>query len=162
MSKSALDNYLPPKAEKPLNASLLFPEIAREMAANPDLVGSLTGLFIVSVLKRGERRQEWFLLFQGRNSPPSISQTRPSLPKAVDDKPIPVVVIEIEDQDLYKFITGGLHGLKAISENRIKIAGDLVLAQQLEEVFIKTGGVEKTKVFMAKAAAALRARKAKL
>jgi hypothetical protein len=48
-------------------------------------------------------------------------------------------------------VTGGLHGLKAFAENRIRIAGDVELASQLEEVFMKTGGVEKAKEFLKKA-----------
>ncbi|KAJ1533599.1 hypothetical protein HK405_000437 [Cladochytrium tenue] len=42
-----------------LNASILFPELAKEMAANPSLTLGLRGLFIVTVFKRGERREEW-------------------------------------------------------------------------------------------------------
>lgn len=43
--------------------------------------------------------------------------------------------------------------MKALSENRIKIAGDIGFAMQLEEIFNKTGGVEKTKEFIRKAKA---------
>jgi hypothetical protein len=48
-------------------------------------------------------------------------------------------------------LTGGLHGLKAFAENRIKIAGDVSLASELEQIFLKTGGIEKAKEFMKKA-----------
>lgn len=72
---------------------------------------------------------------------------------------MPVVLIEIDDLDLYKFITGGLHGMKAYTKGRLKIAGDLMLATQLEEVFVKTGGVEKTQQFLKKASKRLHASK---
>ena len=84
---------------------------------------------------------------------------RPEIPKKVDGKTIPVVLIELDDQDIFKFITGGMHGLKAFAQGKIKIAGDLLLATELEEVFIKTGGVEKTKQFMAKAVQTIAAQK---
>ncbi|KAJ3333086.1 hypothetical protein HDU91_002981 [Kappamyces sp. JEL0680] len=64
---------------------------------------------------------------------------------------MPVAIIEIEDKDILKFVTGGLHGFQALNENRIKIAGDVALALSLEEVFIKTGGIEKVKEFFEKA-----------
>ena len=82
--------------------------------------------------------------------PPTISQTKPQF-STKSGKSVPVTIIEIEDKDILKFVTGGLHGLKAINENRIKIAGDLTLASELEQVFIKTGGVEKAKQFFSKA-----------
>ncbi|KAJ3305523.1 hypothetical protein HDV03_001389 [Kappamyces sp. JEL0829] len=46
---------------------------------------------------------------------------------------MPVAIIEIEDKDILKFVTGGLHGFQALNENRIKIAGDVALALSLEE-----------------------------
>ncbi|KAH6564151.1 hypothetical protein BASA50_006842 [Batrachochytrium salamandrivorans] len=154
MSQQTIDGFLPSKrTEKVLHASLLFPEIAREFAENPALQGSLVGLFIITVLRRGEKREEWYLLFQGQDTKPTISQVRPSLPSLKkNEKAIPMVAVEIEDRDIYKFITGGMHGLKALIENKIKIAGDLILAQQLEEVFVRTGGLKKVRVFMEKAA----------
>ncbi|RKO84570.1 hypothetical protein BDK51DRAFT_19876, partial [Blyttiomyces helicus] len=96
-----------------------------------------------------------YLLFQGRLAPPVISRTRPALPRRADTipstAPLPVVVMEIEDTDILKFISGGLTGLKAFTTNRVRIHGDLILAQQLEEVFIRTGGVEKAMAFLEKA-----------
>lgn len=68
---------------------------------------------------------------------------------------MPVCIIEIEDKDILKFLTGGLHGFKALREQRIKIAGDILLAAQMEELFTKTGGVEKVKAFFAKAKGAV-------
>ncbi|KAI8907589.1 hypothetical protein BC831DRAFT_494650 [Entophlyctis helioformis] len=146
-----LEQLQPARAQKPSHASLLFPELHRELSANPELIGSLTGLFVVTVLKKGEKKEEWYMVFQGRDVPPTISQTRPNIPKGTDAaKGFPAVVVEIEDTDIFKFITGGLPGLKAFTEGRVKIAGDLMLAQQLEEVFYKTGGLEKTRLFLEK------------
>ena len=57
----------------------------------------------------------------------------------------------MDDKDIYNFITGGLPGLKAFTSNRIKVAGDLILAQQLEDVFLKAGGIDKAKEYLQKA-----------
>lgn len=39
-------------------------------------------------------------------------------------------------------------GLKAFSSNRVKIVGDMMLAKELEELFVKAGGVEKVMKFL--------------
>jgi putative sterol carrier protein len=63
---------------------------------------------------------------------------------------IPVVLIELEDEDLYKFITGGLNGLNGLISGKVSVTGDMLLAQQLEYVFVKTGGQDKLKDFLIK------------
>jgi SCP-2 sterol transfer family len=126
-------------------SSVLFPEIQKEFLKNKQIVGGLRGLFIIIVRDTSKKSQEWycpritkrFLNFQGNDSEPTISTQKPTLiPRQ------PVVIIEIQDKDILKFITGGMHGLKAINEERVKIAGDLNLARELENVFLKAGGRE--------------------
>ena len=87
----------------------------------------------------------------GKDFAPTISQTRPSLPARKKDSntpSLPLVVIEVEDNDIINFITGGLHGVKAYVSGKVKILGDLQLALDLEQVFFKTGGVEKVMTFL--------------
>ncbi|KND01314.1 uncharacterized protein SPPG_03126 [Spizellomyces punctatus DAOM BR117] len=145
--KDKLAEYLPPKSAKPTNASILFPELQRELEADPTLAKNLKGLFIVTVLQKGVKKDEWFLLFKGINTKPVISQTRPTLP-APSKTPLPVILVEIEDADILNFITGGLPALKAYTSQRVRIVGDLLLAQQLEDVFSKAGGPEKAMKYL--------------
>ncbi|KAL9558184.1 hypothetical protein PS6_001449 [Mucor atramentarius] len=58
------------------------------------------------------------------------------------------VKIQVEDHDLLNFITGGLTGVKAYMVGRIKVRGDLVLAQRLEEVFERAGGRDRALEFI--------------
>ncbi|KAI8642929.1 hypothetical protein BD408DRAFT_343455 [Parasitella parasitica] len=58
------------------------------------------------------------------------------------------VKIQVEDHDLLNFITGGLTGVKAYTAGRIKVRGDLVLAQKLEEVFERAGGKDRALEFI--------------
>ena len=91
------------------------------------------------------------MLFQGFDSPPLITLDRPNFPETpttADSQPISVVLIEIEDSDLLNFVTGGLTGRRGIATGRIKIVGDLLLSQSLEEVFRRAGGVERTMVWL--------------
>ena len=91
--------------------------------------------------------QSRYLLFQGKDVKPSVSQDKPKGLK----RNIPIVLVEIEDTDILNFITGGLTGLQALNKKKVKILGDLVLAQELEQVFSKAGGVEKAMSFLKKA-----------
>ncbi|KAK9242682.1 hypothetical protein V1506DRAFT_60642 [Lipomyces tetrasporus] len=129
--------------KKPLASSILFPEISKRFAENPTAAGSLLGLFIFSILRRGKISDEWSLLFNARNKAPEVHhQAVPVLSQKAHG--MPIVVIELEDRDLVKFITGGLTGLKGVTSGKIKIAGDLDLALKLEDTFVNAGGVEQT------------------
>ncbi|KAI8900281.1 hypothetical protein BC833DRAFT_582534 [Globomyces pollinis-pini] len=153
-AKPKLSEYLPnTKKQKPTNSSLLFPELQQDLSKNLDLVGNVKGLVIVVILKNGQKVEEWFLSFFGRDKAPTISQERPQMTKST--KGAPVAIIQLEDRDLLKFITGGLPGLKALNEGRIKIVGDLTFASELESVFNNAGGVEKVKEYLKKAKLAL-------
>jgi hypothetical protein len=43
MTKTEYKEFLGKKAEKPTNASVLFPEIQKDLEANPGIAGSLVG-----------------------------------------------------------------------------------------------------------------------
>ncbi|KAG0303526.1 hypothetical protein BGZ98_006555 [Dissophora globulifera] len=137
-----------PKAIAKLNASTLFPEIRKEIVANPSLF-AIRGFFIINVTKRGVPMTEWYLLFQGFDAPATVSQQRPEIPKAKrDEDPIPVAILQLEDSDLLNFMSGGLTGPRGIVNGRIKIAGAVELAEQLEQIFKKAKGPEKTLAYL--------------
>ncbi|KAK9465577.1 hypothetical protein V1512DRAFT_265791 [Lipomyces arxii] len=133
--------------KKPLTSSVLFPELSKRFIENPSAVGSLTGLFIFSILVDGKIVDEWSLLFSGQNRPPSVShQAVPALSKKAVSAPI--VVLELEDRNLIKFITGSLTGIKGVTTGKIKVAGDIDLALKLERAFVKAGGIDQTLEFL--------------
>ncbi|KAG9321766.1 hypothetical protein KVV02_005685 [Mortierella alpina] len=142
------------KAIAKLNATTLFPEIRKEILANPSLF-AIRGFFIFNITKRRVPMTEWYLLFQGFKAPAQVSQTRPEIPKAKSDEdPVPVAILQIEDSDLLNFMSGGLTvsfgtaGPRGIVSGKIKIAGAIELAEQLEEIFRKAKGPEKTLAFL--------------
>ncbi len=61
---------------------------------------------------------------------------------------LPTVELELDDRDLLNLISGGLTGIHAYTSGKLKVKGDLSLAQQLEQVFQKAGGVEKVMFFL--------------
>ncbi|KAF9108019.1 hypothetical protein BGX27_008510 [Mortierella sp. AM989] len=136
------------KAIAKLNATTLFPEIRKEIEKNPSLF-AIRGFFIFNITKRGVHMTEWYLLFQGFNAPAVVSQKRPEIPKAKrDEQPIPVAIIQIEDSDLLNFMSGGLTGSRGIVSGKIKIAGAMELAEELEQVFRKAKGTDKTLAYL--------------
>ncbi|KAG9071171.1 hypothetical protein KI688_008716 [Linnemannia hyalina] len=137
------------KAIARLNATTLFPEIKKgTLIKNPSLF-AIRGFFIFNVTKKGVPMTEWYLLFQGFDAPAVVSQKKPEIPKAKkDESPIPVAIIQIEDSDLMNFMSGGLTGSRGIVNGKIKIAGAMELAEQLEEIFRKAKGAEKTLAYL--------------
>ncbi|KAF9147556.1 hypothetical protein BG015_010776 [Linnemannia schmuckeri] len=136
------------KAIAKLNASILFPAIRSEIIENPSLF-AIRGFFIFNITKKTVPMTEWYLLFQGFDAPAVVSQKRPVLPKAKrDEDPIPVAILQIEDSDLLNFMSGGLTGSRGIVSGRIKIAGAIELAEQLEQIFLKAKGQEKTLAYL--------------
>ncbi|KAF9549337.1 hypothetical protein EC957_004251 [Mortierella hygrophila] len=136
------------KAIAKLNASILFPAIRSEIIENPSLF-AIRGFFIFNITKKTVPMTEWYLLFQGFDAPAIVSQKRPVLPKAKrDEDPIPVAILQIEDSDLLNFMSGGLTGSRGIVSGKIKIAGAIELAEQLEQIFLKAKGQEKTLAYL--------------
>ncbi|GJJ70892.1 hypothetical protein EMPS_03242 [Entomortierella parvispora] len=136
------------KAIAKLNATTLFPEIRKEIEKNPSMF-AIRGFFIFNITKRGAPMTEWYLLFQGFDAPVIVSQKRPEIPKAKrDETPIPVAILQVEDSDLMNFMSGGLTGPRGIVSGKIKIAGAIELAEQLEQIFLKAKGQEKTLAYL--------------
>ncbi|KAI8600486.1 hypothetical protein EDD21DRAFT_131985 [Dissophora ornata] len=136
------------KAIAKLNATTLFPEIKKEIEKNPSLF-TIRGFYIFNITKKGVPMTEWYMLFQGFDAPAVVSQKRPEIPKAKrDEQPIPVAIIQIEDRDLLNFMSGGLTGSRGIVSGKIKIAGAMELAEELERMFSKAKGTEKTLTYL--------------
>ncbi|BFZ64171.1 hypothetical protein YB2330_005310 [Saitoella coloradoensis] len=131
---------------RPLAASEIFPRLRQELEKDPSLAGGLKGLFIIQVLQdKGETgdAQEWYMLFTGVPTKPTITSTRPELP-LTSAKPLPIVLLQLKDEDLVRFCAGGLSGMQGIVSGRIKVGGDIDLALGLERLFVQAGGPERT------------------
>ncbi|KAG2201419.1 hypothetical protein INT47_001468 [Mucor saturninus] len=125
-----------------LISDLLLPELERQLKADKDLWPNVKGLFIVTVTKKKKAKATWYLVLQGNEVLPLITSSEAAARESVQGK-IRKVKIQIDDNDLLNFITGGMTGVKAYMTGRIKVKGDLLLAQRLEEVFEKLGGRER-------------------
>ncbi|KAI8070609.1 uncharacterized protein B0P05DRAFT_550369 [Gilbertella persicaria] len=131
-----------------LIADLMLPEIERQLVEDDSLWPNVKGLFVITVTKKKKHAATWYLLLQGNEIQPVITQDKQTVRSSLKGKKIKMVEIQVEDHDLLNFITGGLTGVKAYMVGRIKVQGDLVLAQKLEEVFEKAGGRDRALEFM--------------
>lgn len=61
---------------------------------------------------------------------------------------LPTVHFTLDDRDLLKLATGGMSGVQAITERRVKVKGDLMLAKSMQRVFREAGGVERVLKYM--------------
>lgn len=136
---------------KPTHARMVLTLVRDELEKDPSPVRNVEGLFIIEVLNKGVFIERWFLLFQGTFDKPYIGETRPVIPAYFKrnneskriKKSYPLTAIEVEDDDLLKLVTGGVSGFNAFSKGRVRIAGDLLLAEELEQIFRRSQGHEK-------------------
>ncbi|KAI8984228.1 hypothetical protein BDF20DRAFT_858708 [Mycotypha africana] len=135
----------PPK----LVSNLLLPELERQLREDKNLWPNLKGLFIVTVTKKRKPAATWYFVLQGIDIMPLITASEEAAQAGVKGN-IRKVKIQVEDNDLLNFITGGMTGVKAYMTGKIKVKGDLLLAQKLEEVFEKVGGRERAIEFIQK------------
>ncbi|CEG68459.1 hypothetical protein RMATCC62417_04716 [Rhizopus microsporus] len=130
-----------------LVADVLLPEIEKQLIQDDSLWPNIKGLYVIHVTKKKQPVVTWYLLLQGNTVQPIITTHKDMVKRAKVFK-VKTIKIQVEDHDLLNFITGGLTGVKAYMAGRIKVRGDLVLAQKLEEVFEKAGGRERAIEFM--------------
>ncbi|ORZ03775.1 hypothetical protein BCR43DRAFT_529161 [Syncephalastrum racemosum] len=110
---------------KKLASDLLLPELERQLKEDP------------SLWPNGNKVMP--LITDDENKAKEASKTK-----------LRKVQISVEDSDLVSFITGGMTGVRAYMTGKIKVRGDLILAQRLEEVFEKAGGRQRALDFISK------------
>ncbi|KAI8580906.1 hypothetical protein K450DRAFT_299148 [Umbelopsis ramanniana AG] len=131
-----------------LLSSMFMPELQRQLADDQSLWPNIKGLFVITVNKRKKPQAKWCLLFQGNQVEPIITMDAEMAKEKAKAARARTVRITIDDSDLVNFVTGGLTGVRAYMSGKIKVRGDLMLAQKLEEVFNKTGGQERALEFL--------------
>ncbi|KAI8342635.1 hypothetical protein BC941DRAFT_413366 [Chlamydoabsidia padenii] len=133
-----------------LLSDIILPEIERQLLQEPALWPNVKGYFVIGVTKKKKLATTWYILLQGNEIQPIITKNESKVRGVAKKKRIQTVKIRVEDSDLLNFITGGLTGIKAYVSRRIKIKGDLMLAQRLETLFEKAGGRERALEFIKK------------
>ncbi|GAB5586976.1 hypothetical protein Unana1_01876 [Umbelopsis nana] len=133
-----------------LLSTLFMPELQRQLSEDPSLWPNVKGLFVITVNKKKKPQAKWYLLFQGNQVEPIITMDTDKAKEKAKAAKVRTVAITVEDSDLVNFVTGGMTGVRAYMSGKLKVRGDLMLAQRLEEVFNKTGGQERALEFLKK------------
>ncbi|CAO3659943.1 unnamed protein product [Umbelopsis ramanniana] len=131
-----------------LLSSMFMPELQRQLSEGKSLWPNIKGLFVITVNKKKKPQAKWYLLFQGNQVEPIITMDAEKAKEQAKAAKARTVRITIDDSDLVNFVTGGLTGVRAYMSGKIKVRGDLMLAQKLEEIFNKTGGQERALDFL--------------
>ncbi|KAG2177303.1 hypothetical protein INT43_007960 [Umbelopsis isabellina] len=133
-----------------LLSTLFMPELQRQLSEDKSLWPNVKGLFVITVNKRKKPQAKWYLLFQGNQVEPIITMDGDSAKAKAKAAKVRTVSIIVDDADLVNFVTGGMTGVRAYMSGKLKVRGDLMLAQKLEDVFNKTGGQERALEFLKK------------
>ncbi|CDH54307.1 hypothetical protein RO3G_13053 [Lichtheimia corymbifera JMRC:FSU:9682] len=154
------------KQLKQLASDLLMPELERQLQEDPSLIPNMKALFVLTIVKKRKPMATWYCLLQGKGVMPVITDNEDVIKNTMKRK-VKVVKVEVEDKNMVNLLTGGMTGVKAYMTGRIKVRGDLLLAQQLEQVFEKANGRKRALTFLReneqlRAALAARNIKAKL
>ncbi|ORZ12649.1 hypothetical protein BCR42DRAFT_419681 [Absidia repens] len=126
-----------------LISDVLLPEVERHLLQDPLLWPNVKGFFVVTVTKKRKPATTWYILLRGNEVQPVITNNEGNVRALAKMQKSQTVKVRIEDSDLLNFITGGLTGIKGYVSRRIKIKGDLILAQKLNILFEKAGARER-------------------
>ncbi|KAK9477390.1 hypothetical protein V1514DRAFT_333920 [Lipomyces japonicus] len=92
----------------------LSSQVKKQFTQDPSAARSLHGVFIFSILRASKIADEWSVVLRGsRHKPQIVHHAIPPLSSSITK--LLVVVIEIDDRDFIKFITGALPRLKGVS-----------------------------------------------
>ncbi|KAI8088711.1 uncharacterized protein BX664DRAFT_296019 [Halteromyces radiatus] len=122
-------------------AQYILPVIEAQMDDSKEMWPDVKGLFIFTVTKQKKPATVWYCLLQGKDIKPVITNQEEVAKAAVKGK-VKTVRIQVEDSDALNLVTGGVTGIKAFMTGKVKVKGDLLLAQRLEEAVEKMGARE--------------------
>ncbi|ORX45282.1 hypothetical protein DM01DRAFT_1328584 [Hesseltinella vesiculosa] len=128
-------------------ANTILPVIQSQMQDSKEMWPNVKGLFVFTVTKQKKPATVWYLLLQGKDIQPVITNKEEEAREATKGK-VRVVRIQVEDKDAFTLISGGVTGMKAFMTGKIKVKGDLLLAQRLEEAVDKMGARELANAFI--------------
>lgn len=108
-----------------LQSAAVFEQLAKRVAANPDLVGKVKAVFEYHITRDGKEAAVWTVDL--KNGPGSVRSG------AVDGKAD--ASITISDEDFVALATGKAKAQKLFMSGRLKVKGNIMLAQKLEALF---------------------------
>ena len=116
-NKTAMSSTLLQPAVKRKTSAILFHELQKELLATPIHLPQdtlLNGILMVQIMHNKKKDQMWYIHLTSTHDV-RITKTEPVLtPKELKD--VRVGAVEMEDSDMFKYISGEITGIKMISE----------------------------------------------
>jgi len=108
-----------------LKAEAIFGDMELRVNSQPDLLKKINNKFLFQITKDGKLAGEFLLDFTEK--PLKVAVGPPA--KKAD------VTIKVDDDSFEKMSTGKLNGMQAFSSGKMKISGNMMLAQKLGDLF---------------------------
>ncbi|XP_076322897.1 peroxisomal Multifunctional enzyme type 2 [Tachypleus tridentatus] len=116
------------KPTQELKSTAVFEAVARKLSENPDLVSSVNTVYQWNITKDGQEVGRWITdLKHGKGS---VYQGEAKQGKAD-------CILTMDDDILDKLVTGKLDPQKAFMTGKLKISGDIMASQKLQDLWEK-------------------------
>ena len=122
-------------------AAMLIPML-KEQLGNPEnkkYLKGLQGICELQLVQKGKKAGAWHIILKGDKEIPVVVEGKAQKP---------TLSVTVDDDTLLKLATGKLNPITSFMNGKIKVAGNLMMAQKLESTFRSAGGYEKTRPFV--------------
>jgi len=122
-------------------ATVLVPFISEELkkSENRQHLKGIQGVFELTVLQKGQNKGTWHIILKGDKEEPIIKEGKAQKP---------TLALTIEDEVLIKIGMGKQNPITAFMSGKLKLSGNIMLAQRLEATFRKAQGYERARPFI--------------
>ncbi|XP_013778666.1 peroxisomal multifunctional enzyme type 2-like [Limulus polyphemus] len=124
------------KLTQELKSTAVFEAVARKLSENPDLVSSVNTVYQWNITKDGQEVGRWITDLKHGNG--SVYQGEAKQGKAD-------CILTMDDDILDKLVAGKLDPQKAFMTGKLKISGDIMASQKLQDLWEKDEEREKPK-----------------
>jgi len=107
-----------------LKSDALFNDLKAALSSDPGLVKTVKGTFCFQIIEKGKSVGSYHLDFN--STPPEITS---------NEKTKADVTIKVSDDNLILLADGKLNPMQAFMQGKIKVSGQIALAQKLDTVF---------------------------
>lgn len=116
-----------PTAGDGLQSTAMFEQMQQMVSAMPDLVDKVKAIFLWVITKDGKHAAKWTVDL--KNKPGSIYRGTPKKGQK------PGCTLTVSDEHFVDLTTGKMSGQQAFFQGKMKVAGNIMLSQKLQNLF---------------------------
>ena len=123
-------------------ASVLMPVLKEEMVKEENMkhLKGLKGVCELVLLQKGKKAGTWHIILKGDKEPPVVGEGKAPAK--------PTLSVSLEDDTLLKMAVGKINPMTSFMSGKIKLSGNIMMAQRMEMTFRNAGGYEKSRPFV--------------